>query len=123
MGMLVVAAPVKEYTVTIRNHRFVPAEITIPAKTKVKLIVVNEDAIHRWAKGEGFFRHRNSIALGGVTKNHVLLHHRNRWGGFGLGSQQNLLPDFAGLFGKRSQNPIHKARGIIRCNKRESDLH
>ena len=40
----VVAAPVKEYTVTIRNHRFVPAEITIPAKTKVKLIVVNEDA-------------------------------------------------------------------------------
>jgi Cupredoxin-like domain len=40
----VVAAPVKEYTVTIRNHRFVPAEITIPAKTKVKLIVINEDA-------------------------------------------------------------------------------
>ncbi len=40
----VVAAPIKEYSVTIRNHRFVPAEITIPAKTKVKLIVVNEDA-------------------------------------------------------------------------------
>lgn len=40
----VVAAPVAEYTVTIRNHRFVPAEISIPAKTKVKLIVINEDA-------------------------------------------------------------------------------
>jgi hypothetical protein len=40
----VVAAPVNEYTVTIRNHRFVPAEITIPAKTKVKLIVINDDA-------------------------------------------------------------------------------
>ena len=39
-----VAATVPEYTLTIRNHRFVPAEITIPAKTKVKLIVVNEDA-------------------------------------------------------------------------------
>lgn len=38
------AAPVQEYTLTIRNHRFVPAEITIPAKTKVKLIIVNEDA-------------------------------------------------------------------------------
>ena len=38
------AAPVQEFTLTIRNHRFVPAEITVPAKTKVKLIIVNEDA-------------------------------------------------------------------------------
>ena len=38
------ATPVKEYTLTIRNHRFVPAEITVPAKTKVKLIIINEDA-------------------------------------------------------------------------------
>jgi hypothetical protein len=38
------AAPVAEYKLTIRDHRFVPAEITIPAKTKVKLIIVNEDA-------------------------------------------------------------------------------
>ena len=38
------AAPVQEYTLTIRNHRFVPAEITVPAKTKVKLIIINEDA-------------------------------------------------------------------------------
>ncbi len=38
------AAPVAEYKLTIRDHRFVPAEITIPAKTKVKLIIINEDA-------------------------------------------------------------------------------
>jgi heme/copper-type cytochrome/quinol oxidase subunit 2 len=36
-------AEVKEYTITLRNHRFVPAELTIPANTKVKLLVVNED--------------------------------------------------------------------------------
>ena len=39
-----IAAPVSEYKLTIRDHRFVPAEITIPAKTKVKLIIINEDA-------------------------------------------------------------------------------
>ena len=38
------AAPVAEFKLTIRDHRFVPAEITIPAKTKVKLIIINEDA-------------------------------------------------------------------------------
>lgn len=33
-----------EYTLTLRDHRFVPAELTIPAHTKVKLVVINEDA-------------------------------------------------------------------------------
>lgn len=37
------AADVKEYTLTLRNHRFVPAQLTIPANTKVKLLVINED--------------------------------------------------------------------------------
>jgi hypothetical protein len=36
-------ADVKEYTLTLRQHRFVPAQLTIPANTKVKLLVVNED--------------------------------------------------------------------------------
>ena len=33
-----------EFALTIRGHRFAPAEIRIPANTKVKLIVENEDA-------------------------------------------------------------------------------
>ncbi|MBP8098769.1 MAG: cupredoxin domain-containing protein [Arenimonas sp.] len=37
-------AEVKEYTLTLRNHKFVPAQLTIPANTKVKLLIVNEDA-------------------------------------------------------------------------------
>jgi hypothetical protein len=32
-----------EYTLTIRNHRFEPAELVIPADRKVKLTVVNAD--------------------------------------------------------------------------------
>jgi RPA family protein len=37
-------AEVKEYTLTLRNHKFVPAQLTIPANTKVKLLIVNEDS-------------------------------------------------------------------------------
>jgi len=37
-------AEVKEYTLTLRNHKFVPATLTIPANTKVKLLIVNEDS-------------------------------------------------------------------------------
>ena len=33
-----------EYTLTIRDHRFEPAEIRVPAGKKVKLIVHNQDA-------------------------------------------------------------------------------
>jgi plastocyanin len=33
-----------EVRLTIRNHKFEPAEITVPADKKVKLVIVNEDA-------------------------------------------------------------------------------
>lgn len=39
-----IAAEPKQYTLTLRNHRFVPATLTIPANTKVKLLIVNEDS-------------------------------------------------------------------------------
>lgn len=38
------AAQPQEVRLVIRDHRFVPAEVTVPANTKLKLIVVNEDA-------------------------------------------------------------------------------
>jgi hypothetical protein len=38
------AANEPEFALTIRDHRFTPAEIRIPANTKVKLIVHNQDA-------------------------------------------------------------------------------
>ncbi|KPK12054.1 MAG: hypothetical protein AMJ68_03735 [Acidithiobacillales bacterium SG8_45] len=36
-------AATPEYKLVISNHRFQPSEITIPANTRVKLEVVNED--------------------------------------------------------------------------------
>ena len=41
-GLVFAADPTFE--ITIRDHRFVPNEITIPAGQKVKLVVRNEDA-------------------------------------------------------------------------------
>jgi hypothetical protein len=36
-------ADLETYAVTIKDHTFSPVELTIPAKTKVKLVVNNED--------------------------------------------------------------------------------
>lgn len=33
-----------DYRLVIREHRFVPSELTVPAGRKVRLVVVNEDA-------------------------------------------------------------------------------
>lgn len=40
----VLAEDVPAFTLVIKNHRFEPAELTIPAGVKVKLIVDNQDA-------------------------------------------------------------------------------
>lgn len=34
----------EEYTLSLRDHRFVPAELEVPAGQKIKLVVKNEDA-------------------------------------------------------------------------------
>lgn len=38
------AAGEPEFALTIRDHKFTPAEVRIPAKIKVKLVVDNQDA-------------------------------------------------------------------------------
>lgn len=47
-GLLVAAVPVSaqdaEARLAIRDHKFVPAEITVPAGKKIKLVIENEDA-------------------------------------------------------------------------------
>ena len=42
--MPAMAEEVPEFTLVIKDHVFVPAELTIPAGVKVKLIVDNQDA-------------------------------------------------------------------------------
>jgi len=33
-----------EYTIQLKNHRFEPAELTVPANKKIKLFIENNDA-------------------------------------------------------------------------------
>ena len=41
--VLALAANIPEFTVAIKGHRFDPAELKVPANTKVKLIIDNQD--------------------------------------------------------------------------------
>lgn len=42
-GVTVIAADKPEFTIVIKDHKFQPAELTIPADVKVLLIVDNQD--------------------------------------------------------------------------------
>ena len=37
------AQAVESYTLTLKNHRFIPADLEVPAGQKLKLVVKNED--------------------------------------------------------------------------------
>lgn len=37
------AAEPAVYTITIKNHRFTPATLVVPANKKIKLLIVNQD--------------------------------------------------------------------------------
>jgi hypothetical protein len=39
-----VAAAEPEFTLALQDHRFVPAEVTVPAGQKLKLVIENHDA-------------------------------------------------------------------------------
>ncbi len=41
---LAALAETPAYTITIKEHRFVPAELTVPARQRIKLVVDNQDA-------------------------------------------------------------------------------
>ncbi|MDB6163509.1 MAG: hypothetical protein JWL98_941 [Xanthomonadaceae bacterium] len=54
-----------EIRLVIRGHRFVPAQLVVPANTKVKLIVVNEDATPE--EFESHELNREKVVVGGGT--------------------------------------------------------
>ena len=60
--VLALAATIPEYTITIKDHRFDPAEAKIPADTKVKLIIDNQDATAE--EFESFEFNREKIVAG-----------------------------------------------------------
>lgn len=54
------------YKLVIKDHKFQPDELTIPASTKVKLVVVNQDSTPE--EFESHSMHREKIIPGGATR-------------------------------------------------------
>jgi len=54
-----------EIHLVIRGHRFVPTELKVPANTKIKLIVVNQDATPE--EFESHELNREKVVTGGGT--------------------------------------------------------
>jgi len=44
VSSVAVAADMPELTLRIKDHRFIPAEMIVPANIKFRLVVVNEDS-------------------------------------------------------------------------------
>ena len=57
-----VVAGTPKFTIEIKNHLFYPAEIVIPARTKVKLIIYNRDKTSE--EFESYELNREKIIMG-----------------------------------------------------------
>ena len=69
LGLLMTALPaaaVETIQLDIKDHTFIPAEITIPANTKVKLIIKNHDATPE--EFESHSMHREKVIPGGAKR-------------------------------------------------------
>lgn len=60
---LATAAHAEDYTLTLKDHKFSPAELTIPANEKVKLVIKNQDATP--AEFESHKLNREKVIKGG----------------------------------------------------------
>lgn len=65
LGTTAATAEIPEYTLTIREHRFEPAQLTVPAGVKVRLKVINSDATPE--EFESHELNREKVIAGGAT--------------------------------------------------------
>ena len=56
------ASAADEFNIIIKDHKFLPAELTVPADQKVKLVVDNQDATPE--EFESYDLHREKIIQG-----------------------------------------------------------
>ncbi len=66
LGFVLIAAPAQateEFTIRIKDHKFIPETIEVPAGEKVKLIVMNEDKTPE--EFESYELNREKIIRGG----------------------------------------------------------
>jgi plastocyanin len=57
------AADTPSFTLTIRNHRFEPAELQVPAAQKIELLVINQDSTPEEFESKDL--HREKVVPGG----------------------------------------------------------
>jgi hypothetical protein len=57
-------ATTPEFTIEIRDHLFFPSTLVIPAKTKVKLIIINKDSTPE--EFESYELNREKVIMGGA---------------------------------------------------------
>jgi len=62
-----VASDLPEYTLVVKNHVYQPSEIKVPAGTKFKLIVRNEDATPEEFESTDFNREKIVLPNGTIT--------------------------------------------------------
>lgn len=58
------AATIPEFTIEIRDHLFFPSTLAVPANTKVKLIIVNNDPTPE--EFESYELNREKVIMGGA---------------------------------------------------------
>lgn len=59
-----VHAEVPIFTIEIRGHLFYPSQLVIPANTKIKLIIINQDATPE--EFESYELNREKVIMGGA---------------------------------------------------------
>jgi hypothetical protein len=67
LWFLTSAAQADDFTLTFQNHRFDPTDITIPADTKIKLIVKNADTTAEEFESADLNREKVVAAGGQIT--------------------------------------------------------
>ena len=63
----VASAEIEVYTIVIKDHKFSPAELTIPAQKKVKIIVENHDPTAEEFESDELRREKIVPANGKIT--------------------------------------------------------
>ncbi|WP_027483925.1 cupredoxin domain-containing protein [Rhodanobacter sp. OR87] len=62
-----VAGELPEYTLVIKNHRYQPSEIRMPANTKVRIVVNNQDPTPEEFESTDFSREKLVLPNGSAT--------------------------------------------------------
>jgi cupredoxin-like protein len=67
LGSTATAADMPQYKLTIKDHKFEPTELTVPANTKFKVLVSNQDSTPSEFESSDFNREKIVLPRGEIT--------------------------------------------------------